>query len=110
MRQATRRFFDSRNNTVHIGIMNITDKLYTKIRTNINRSRLVLHRKHSKFVGFAEVNSPELTMLWKELKQEYAKILKKYKRQTLRAMYRRLCLSFLLPRARRIEFYHFLLL
>lgn len=76
MRQATRRFFDSRNNTVHIGIMNITNKLYTKIRTNINRSRLVLHCEHSRFVGFAEVNSPEVTMLWQELKQEYAEILK----------------------------------
>lgn len=58
--------------------MNIMDKLYTKIRTNINRSRLVLHCEHSRFVGFAEVNSPKLTMLWQELKQEYAKILKKY--------------------------------
>lgn len=34
--------------------------------------------EHPGFVGFAEVNSPELTMLWQELKQEYAEILKKY--------------------------------
>lgn len=61
--------------------MTIDDELLALGKEYAKRETLLVEKwkeEHSGFVGFAEVNSPELTMLWQELKQEYAKILKKY--------------------------------
>ena len=64
-----------------MGNLTLNDELLALGERYAEKETLLVEKwkaEHAGFVGFAEINSPELTMLWKELKQEYAEILKKY--------------------------------